>query len=149
MRAHAADFMKVYDLTGLPPGNVSSITFGRLGTFLHLALFQAWSDVICDNKKPLIEFLVDCLIRRYAMPVVYYVAGWMLYSASKASTLAVVNRPVCFTFAASHTTDERAAKSMNLLTSLVERRKRRALVFCTRGYFDFICSIESIFALPI
>jgi hypothetical protein len=34
---------------------------------------------------------------------------------------------------------------MNLPTSLMERRKRQALVFCTRGYYDFICCIESIF----
>jgi hypothetical protein len=36
-----ADFMKEYNLTGLPPGDISSITFGWLGAFLHLALFQA------------------------------------------------------------------------------------------------------------
>jgi hypothetical protein len=137
--------MKEYDSTGLPPGDVSSITFGWLGAFLHLALFQVWSDVICDNKKPPIEFLVDCLVGRYAMPVVYYVAGWTLYSASKASTLAADNRPVCFKFAASHTIDERAAKRMYLPTSLVERRKWWASVFCTRGYYNFICRIESIF----
>jgi hypothetical protein len=34
---------------------------------------------------------------------------------------------------------------MNLPTSLVERRKRRALVYCTREYFYFICVIESIY----
>jgi hypothetical protein len=83
MRAFVADFMKEYDLTCLPPADISSFTFGRLGAFLHLALFQAWSDAICDNEKPPIEFPVDCLIGRYALPVVYYVAGWMLYSASK------------------------------------------------------------------
>jgi hypothetical protein len=69
----------------------------------------------------------------------------MLYSASKASTIAAEDRPVCFTFVASHTVDERAAKMMNLPTSLVERRKQWASVFCTRGYFNFICRIESIF----
>jgi hypothetical protein len=79
MRAFIADFMKEYDSTGLPPADVSSITFGRLGAFLHLALFQAWSDAICDNEKQPIEFPVDCLIGRYALPVVYYVAGWTLY----------------------------------------------------------------------
>jgi hypothetical protein len=52
---------------------------------------------------------------------------------------------VCFTFAASQTIYEREAKKMNLLTSLVEKRKWWASVFCTRGYFDFICHIESIF----
>ncbi len=145
MRAYIADFMKEYDSTRLPPGDVSSITVGLLGTFLHLALFQAWSDIICDNKKPPIEFPMDCLVGRYAMPVVYYIAGWTLYSASKALTLAADNWPVFFTSAASHTIDERAAKSMHLPTSLVERRKRRASAFYSSGYFDFICCIESIF----
>jgi hypothetical protein len=37
------------------------------------------------------------------------------------------------------------AKGMNLPTSLVERRKRRASVYCTREYFYFICVIESIY----
>ena len=145
MRAFVADFMKEYETTGLPPADISCITFGRLGAFLHLALFQAWSDAICDNEKPPIEFPVDCLVGRYALPVVYYVAGWTLFSMSKASMIAVDNRPVCFSFAAAQTIDGCAAKGMNLPSSLVERRKRRASVYCTREYFDFICRIESIF----
>jgi hypothetical protein len=43
------------------------------------------------------------------------------------------------------TIDECVAKGMNLPTSLVERRKRRASVYCTREYFYFICVIESIY----
>ncbi len=109
MRAFVADFMKEYDFTGLPPADISCVTFGRLGAFLHLALFQAFSNAICNNEKPPIEFPVDCLVRRYALPVVYYVAGWTLFSMSKASTVAADNRPVCFMFAASQTIDERAA----------------------------------------
>jgi hypothetical protein len=57
----------------------------------------------------------------------------------------VDNRPVCFTFVASQTIDERAAKRMNLPASLVKRRKWRASVYCSREYFDFLCCIESIF----
>jgi hypothetical protein len=64
---------------------------------------------------------------------------------SKASTVAADNRPICFTFAASQTIDERAAKRMNLPASLVERRKWQASVNCSREYFDFLCRIESIF----
>ncbi len=95
MRAFVADFMKEYDSTGLPPADISRITFGWLGAFLHLALFQAWSDAtLCNNKKPPIEFLVDCLVGRYALRVLYYVAGWVLFSMSKASTVAADNRPV-------------------------------------------------------
>ncbi len=29
--------------------------------------------------------------------------------------------------------------------SLVERRKRRALVYCSRKYFDFVCFVESTY----
>ena len=145
MCAFVADFMKEYDSTGLPSAGVSSITFGRLGAFLHLALFMAWSDVICNNEKPPIDFPVDCLVGKYALPVIYDVAGWTLFSALKASTVAVDNRPLFFRFAARRTIDECVAKGMNLPTSLVERRTRRALVYCTWEYFYFICVIESIY----
>jgi hypothetical protein len=146
MRVFIHKFMKEYDLSSLShPDNISIITYGRLGAFLHLALFVAWSDVICDKEKPQIDFLVDCLVEKYALPVIYYVAGWMLFSMLKASTVAADNRPLFFRFAARHTIDECVAKSMNLPTSLVERRRCRALVYCTREYFDFICVIESIF----
>ena len=88
MHAFIADFREEYNSAGLPPADVCIITLWRLGAFLHLALFRAWSDAICDNEKPLIEFPVDCLVGRYALSVVYYFAGWTLYSASKASTFA-------------------------------------------------------------
>jgi len=41
MSAFVADFMKEYESTGLPPADIFRITFGRLGVFLHLALFKA------------------------------------------------------------------------------------------------------------
>ena len=87
MRAFVADFMKEYESTGLPPADISCITFGRLGAFLHLALFQEWSDAICDNEKPPIEFPVDYLVGRYALPVVYLLFGgpfssWQVASLS-------------------------------------------------------------------
>jgi hypothetical protein len=40
MRAFIADFTEEYNLAGLPPADVCSITFGRLGAFLHLALLM-------------------------------------------------------------------------------------------------------------
>ncbi len=92
---------------------------------------------------------MDCLVGRYALPVVYYVAGWPLYSAYKASVIAVDKRPLYFMFATLHTIDKRAAKMMNLPTSLTERRKWRASVYCTQEYFDFICLVESIFLVNL
>ncbi len=77
-----------------------SLSFGELGPFLHLALFQAWSDTICIHKKPLIKFLVDSLVGRYALSTAYYIAGWTLFSASMASTIAADKRLLYFTFAA-------------------------------------------------
>jgi hypothetical protein len=144
MHAFVDKFIAKYDSSCLSClEDVSRITFGRLGTFLHLALFMAWSHVISDNQNPLINFLADCLVGKYALPVVYYVAGWTLYSASKASSIAADKRPLFFRFAAAQTIDGCPAKSMDLLTSLMERRKRRALVYCSREYFDFLCFVES------
>jgi hypothetical protein len=147
MRAFADKFIGEYDSSGLSCclENVSKITFGRLGAFLHLALFMAWSHTISDNEKPPINFPINCLVGKYALPVIYYVAGWTIYSASKASTIAADKRSLFFRFTAAQTIDGCAAKSMDLPTSLVERRRRRASVYCTREYFDFVCLVESIY----
>jgi hypothetical protein len=88
MRTFLADFMKDYNSTGLPSADICGMTFGRLGAFLHL------------KERPQIEFPVDCLVGRYALPVIYYVAGWTLYSMSKASTIAADKRALYFMFAA-------------------------------------------------
>ncbi len=146
MRAFADEFIGEYNSSGLSHlEDVSWITFGQLGAFLHFALFMAWSHAICDNEKPPINFPMDSLVGKYALPVVYYIAGWMLYSASKASTIAADKKPLFFRFAAAQTINGCAAKSMDLLTSLVERRKRRALVYCSREYFDFVCLLENTY----
>ncbi len=142
MRAFADKFIAEYDSFGLSClEDVSRITFGRLGAFLHLALFMAWSHVISDNQKPPINF--------YALPVVYYVAGWTPYSTSTASSIAADKRPLFFRFAAAQTTDGCAAKRMDLPTFLVERRKWRTLVYCSREYFDFVCFVESIYLVNL
>jgi hypothetical protein len=146
MHAFADKFIAKYNSSGLSClEDVSRITFGRLGAFLHLALFLAWSHVISDNQKPPINFPADCLVGKYALPVVYYVTGWTLYSVSKASSIAADKRPLFFRFAAAHTIDRCAAKCMDLPTSLMERRKQRASIYCSREYFDFVCFVESTF----
>jgi hypothetical protein len=145
MGAFIDDIMKEYESSGIPATEMSSLGFGRLGVFIHLALFHAWSDEVCNNEKPPIEFPTNCLVGRYASSVVYYLARWTLYSAPKALIIAIVKRPLYFMFAALHTIDEHSAKALNLPTSLVERQKQRALVYCTLKYFDFICLVESIY----
>ena len=62
---------------------------------------------------------------------------------SKVSRITADKRALYFMFAASHTCNERA--TLDLPTSLVEKRKWRASVYCSREYFGFICLIESIF----
>lgn len=88
MHAFLDEFIKEYDVSGIHMAELSSDRFRRLGAFLHLALYNAWSDAVCDNEKPPIEFPNTCLVGKYAIPVVYFVAGWMLYSASKMLTVA-------------------------------------------------------------
>jgi len=84
--------------------------------------------VISDNQKPPINFPADCLVGKYALPVVYYTAGWILYSVSKATSIAADKRPLFIRYLAVQTIDGCAAKCMDLTTSLVERRLQRALV---------------------
>jgi hypothetical protein len=100
LRSFIDSFMEEYPSTGIPPDKFSTISIGRLGTFLHLALFQAWFDAIRINEKLPIKFLDDCLVGRYALPVIYYVTGWTFFSTSKpkALTIAVDKRQMfsCF-----------------------------------------------------
>jgi hypothetical protein len=91
------------------------------------------------------NFPDDCLVGKHARPIIYYVAGWTLYSASKALTVARDKRLLFFEFSQSQSIDEDMAKSMDLPTSLVDRRKRRSLVYCSLAYFEFICFVESVF----
>ena len=143
MRAFADEFIAEYDSSGLSHlEDISRITFGRLGAFLHLALFMAWSHVISKNQKPLINFPADCLVGKYTLPVVYYITRWTLYSTSKASSIAADKKSLFFRFAAAQTINGCTVKNMDLPTSLVERRKQRASVYRSREYFDFVCFVE-------
>jgi hypothetical protein len=45
-------------------------------------------------------------------PVIYYIVGWTLYSASKESMIAEDKRPLYFRFATLHTIDEGAANCL-------------------------------------
>jgi len=82
MRAFADEFIAEYDSTGLSHlEDVSRITFGRLGAFLHLALFMAWSNVISDNQKPPINFPALMIVETRSsnlesfIPTKYVVSG--------------------------------------------------------------------------
>jgi hypothetical protein len=97
VRSFVHSLMEECPTTGIPPDKFSTISYRRFGTFLHLALFQAMSDAICLNEKPPIEFPDHCFVGRYALPVMY-VAGWTLFSASKALTIAADKRQLFYMF---------------------------------------------------
>ena len=138
-------FKKEYDSTGL----VDVLTgekFGHLGRFVHTLFFTTWLAKVCDNEKPPIEVPVDCLVGKYAQPVIYYVAGWTLFRATKALTVAENKRPMHRRFAdAQSMINGGEAKSAGLPTSLVDRRKRGKQIYCTKQYYDFICLVESVY----
>ena len=56
-----------------------------------------------NNEKPMVSFPEECLTGRYyARPVVYYVAGWTLHSASNDLTIASVKRAKYVPFVQAH-----------------------------------------------
>jgi hypothetical protein len=114
-------FMNKYNSTGLYQ-TISKISFGHLGRFQHQALFNEMMHLVCNYEKPPVEFPVDCLVGKYARPVLYYIAGWTLYSASKALTVSKDKRPTYYRFAAMQCIIESNAMIMGLPTSIVERR---------------------------
>ena len=88
----------------------------------------------------------ECLVGKYARPVIYYVAGWTLFSASKAATIAASNREIYFAFARAHKLQKDEAKSKKLPISQVERRKRKnAQVYSSKDYFEFIFFVETVY----
>ncbi len=80
LQSFVAGFMAEYDAysSQLIPSGISKIIFGNLGRFLHHVMFMTWSHSICGSEKPPVEFPVDCLVGKYARPVIYYVSGWTL-----------------------------------------------------------------------
>ena len=137
---------KEYESSGIYK-DISKKSFGDLGAFLHVVLFMSWSHSVCKFEKPPVEFPTDCLVGKYARPVIYYVAGWTLYKASKALTIAKDKRSIYFDFARMQSISEDDAHDMGLPTHLVDRRKRGrgSSMYCTQQYFDFICFVESVY----
>jgi hypothetical protein len=106
-----------------------------------------WSNLVWGNKKPPVEFTSDCLVGRYVLHVIYYVAGWTLYKASKAATICEDKQLMFYRFASAHAIDKIAAQNLQLPISLVEKRKtkRGVPVCCTLEYFEYICFVETVY----
>jgi hypothetical protein len=124
---------------------ITKITFGHLGGLLHTSLFMAWLHLVCNHEKPSFEIPSDCLVGYYVRPVIYSAAGWTIYKAYKAMTILRDKRPEHYRFAAVQSINSSVAKSIGIPTSLVKRRQRGSLMYCTQQYFDFICFVESVY----
>ena len=103
-------FMNEYDSTGLLEKDIPKLIFGHLGGFLHVAIFMAWWNLVSNYEKPPVRFPTDCIVGKYAKPVIYYVAGWTIFRASKALTIARAKRTIYFDFASTHSVNESAAR---------------------------------------
>ena len=94
----------------------------------------------------MVEIPGSVAVNRHARPVIYYVAGWTLFSASRALTVAQKERGKYFQFFQAHNIEKLDAKDAKLPISIVEKRKQRsAKVYCSEEYFDFICFVESVY----
>ena len=121
--------------------------FRHFGVYLHNALFFNWSYLAADSERPQVSFPEECLVGRFARPVIYYVAGWILHGMKQAKGVAQTEKQMFFDFVAHNCLNAESAKMAGLPTSLVERRKKKkgAIMYCTQQFYDFVSFIESIY----
>ena len=119
---------------------------GRLGQYLHNIIYQEWVRTSADGERPPVQIPGKVKLGKYARPVIYYVAGWTLYSASRALTISVKEREIYFSFVRRNNTTKEDAEKAKLPIDLVEKRTRRAAkMYASKAYYNFIWSVESIY----
>ncbi len=140
------NFVAEYDSTSLTQ-TITKIAFGHLSGFLHTSLFMAWSHLVCDREKPSVKLPSNCLVGYFAIPVIYFVAGWTIYKVYKALTVARGKSPVYYRLQICSCAEYQCkfGKSIGLTTDLVDRRQCGSSMYCTQQYFYFICFVESIY----
>ena len=106
---------------------------------------MSWSFSAVDLERTPITVPRENLVGKYARVVIYYVAGWTLYSMSRAKTVAREKRKMYFGFVWDERMERDEANKASLPTSLVEIQKGMAKMYASSDYFDFICLMESIF----
>ena len=126
---------------------MDELLFGSYGVYLHNALFFNWSYSAADSECPAVSFPEGCLVGRFARPVIYYVARWIVFSMKLARGIASAERQMFSDFVAHNSLDAEVAKSAGLPTSLVDRRKKKrgAKMYCSKQFYDFICLLESVY----
>ena len=120
---------------------------GRLGQYLHTTIYQAWVRASAYAERPPVQIPGQVKLGKYARPVIYYVAGWTLYSASRALTISLQEREKCFQFVQRNNTTKEDAEKDKLPIDIVEKRstRRAAKMYASKAYYNFICSVESIY----
>lgn len=120
---------------------------GRLGQFLFNTTYQAWVRASASAERPPVQIPGKVKLGKYARPVIYYVAGWTLYSASRALTISVQEREKFSQFAQRNNTTKEDAEKDNLPIDLVEKRsaRRAAKIYASKAYYNFICLVESVY----
>ena len=79
------------------------------GSFLFDILFDCWSLNSMEGERPPVTTPEQCLVGKYARPVVYYVAGWTVHSLTLARTVARKMQPLYCRFADQHIISKEAA----------------------------------------
>ena len=114
-----------YPTFGLEGGPIDELLFGSFGVYLHNALFFNWSYSAADSERPEVTLPENCLVGRFARPVIYYVAGWIVHSMKSAGGVSASEKQHFFDFVVHNSTNADAVKKANLPTTLVERRKKK------------------------
>ena len=91
-------------------------------------LFHCWASRLMEGKRPPVMIPEDCLVGKYAPPVVYYIASLTLYSLLLAHTIAKGGRQSYVRFDEQHSIGEESAKEQNMPVSLVLKRNSRLQV---------------------
>lgn len=101
-----------------------------------------------NDDKPKIEFPNEILVSSYAFPVVYYSASFTVGRCKLCKSIKAEKKELYQSFASTHMLTKEEAKEANLPTSMVEQREIKgggSFCRCSKGYFDFIQEIESVF----
>jgi hypothetical protein len=134
---------KCYDLTSV----LSMTEESRRAVFvmLEMFLFLKWSRASSETDVPPIIFPSGNLVSKYAQPVVYYTAGWVLSRLVLAKTVAEHMRRPYQLFAMHHSITKEESRGAGLPTDLTDQREKKSLVRSSAEFFAIIQSIESVF----
>ena len=78
-RIYVGKWIELHDSTGL---DMTQNLFGRLGQFLYMVMYHEWTHAAVDCKRPPVTIPGNVKLNKHALPVIYYVAEWTLFSAS-------------------------------------------------------------------